>query len=161
MSELKGYLKNNFHLGGHIMKRYVGPHGLVPLEELYAQYGKKYGLAKDDSFIVWLQEVKLRDKERWIIVDNKEEELMALNKEMVKEKEAEEASAVLDKKPSEMPVMELADLSVRKAREAVPLISDARVLKYALKEASQLPNKDSLCNIFRKRINELASQGIT
>ena len=159
MKELKGFLKNKSHLGGHIMKRYVAPHGLIPLEELYAQYGTKYALAKDDSFITWLQEVKLRDKERWVIVDDDKDEFTAVNEEMRAEKE--EAEEKLDKRPADLQVMELTDLSVRKAREALPMISDARVLKYALKEASQLPNKDSLCVMIRKRISELSSQGIT
>jgi len=159
MNELKGFLKNTSHLGGHIMKRYVAPHGLVPLEELYAQYGLKYGLLKDDSFITWLREVKLQDKERWVIVDNAEEEFAEVNEELRVEKE--ESEEKLDKKPSDLQVMELADLSVRKAREALPMISDAKILKYALKEASQRPNKDSLCIMLRKRINELASIGIT
>ena len=160
MKEFKGFLKNKSHLGGHIMKRYVAPHGLIPLEELYEQYGKKYGLKKDDSFIVWLREVKLRDKDRWVIVDD-QEDFSAIAEQMKEEKKQEEAEVVFDKRPSDMAVSEIADLSVRKAREAVKSISDARVLKYALKEASQRPNKDSVCNILRKRITELASQGVT
>lgn len=159
MKELKGFLKNKSHLGGHIMKRYVAPHGLIPLEELYTQYGEKYGLPKDDSFVVWLQEVKLRDKDRWVIVDDDKDEFTAVNEEMRVEKE--EAEEKLDKRPADLQVMELADLSVRKAREALPMIADARILKYALKEASQRPNKDSLCIMLRKRISELASLGIT
>ena len=101
MKELTGFLKNKSHLGGHIMKRYVAPHGLIPLEELYEQYGKKYGLKKDSSFIVWLQEVKLRDKERWVIVDDKED-FEVIAEEMRAEKELEEEDVQFDKRPAEI-----------------------------------------------------------
>ena len=157
-NEFKGYLKNKYHLGGHIMKRYVAPNGQIPLEELYKQYGPKHGLPRDDSFLVWLREVKLKDTDRWVIVD--ESDIIETNKLLSKEKEILENESHLDKKPTDLQVSELTELSVRKAREALPQISDQRILKYALKEASQRPNKDSLCNLLRKRILELQSQGI-
>lgn len=157
-NEFKGYLKNKYHLGGHIMKRYVAPNGQVPLEELYKQYGPKHGLPRDESFIVWLREVKLKDSDRWVVVD--EDDLVETNKLLAEEKKLVEEDATLDKKPSDLQVSELAELSVRKARAALPQIADQRILKYALKEASQRPNKDSLCNLIRKRLSELQSQGI-
>ena len=153
--EFTGYLKNKHHLGGHIMKRYVAPQGQIPLEELYQQYGAKHGFSRDESFLTWLREVKLKDTERWVIVEDKED-----FSDLLKEKEELEAEGVLDKRPADMQISEIADLSVRKAREALPLISDQRIIKYALREASQRPNKDSLCNLLRKRLLELQANGV-
>ena len=82
-NEFKWYLKNKYHLGGHIMKRYVAPNGQVPLEELYKQYGPKHGLPRDESFIVWLREVKLKDSDRWVVVD--EDDLVETNKLLAEE----------------------------------------------------------------------------
>jgi hypothetical protein len=46
-------------------------------------------------------------------------------------------------------------LSVRKARDAMPRMTDVALLKYALEEARPRAGKDSLCRILEKRIQEL------
>lgn len=157
--ELKGYLKNKSHLGAHIMKRYVAPNGLIPLEELYIQYGKKYDLKKDASFITWLQDVKVRDKDRWVIIDEDIPAPVVDNSIAIAEEKEDLLFA--NKRPTDFQVMDLVELSVRKARELIPKIGDPKLLKYTLKEASQRANKESLCGILKKRINDLAAQGIS
>jgi len=61
--------------------------------------------------------------------------------------------------PKKMTVEDVAALSVRKAREVLPQISDIKLLKYSLQEANQLANKDSLCRLLRKRVSELEIAG--
>jgi hypothetical protein len=55
----------------------------------------------------------------------------------------------------ELTYEDVADFSVRKAREEVPKIKDIKLLKYALNVANQRPNKETLCRILRKRIEEM------
>ena len=157
MSEdvMKGYVKNKSHLGSHIMKRYVAPNGKIPVEELFEQYGKKYNLERGESFVQWLFDVKLRDKNKWGIVfdeDPKERQLA---------RDDDEGNNVVEKSPNKLEINEITELSVRKARDVVPNITDVKLLKYALKEASQRPQKQSLCNVLRKRITDLETLGIT
>lgn len=158
MSEdvMKGYVKNKSHLGSHIMKRYVAPNGKIPLEELYEQYGTKYNLERGEPFVQWLFDVKLRDKSRWGIVFDEESD----NKRTLA-RGNEEGNEIVEKHPNRLEVEEVTELSVRKARELIPNITDIKLLKYALREASQRPQKQSLCNIMRKRINDLESLGVT
>jgi hypothetical protein len=54
-----------------------------------------------------------------------------------------------------MNVDDVVGLSVRQARELLPKVTDLNLLKYALQEANQLANKDSLCKVIRKRITDL------
>lgn len=62
---------------------------------------------------------------------------------------------VLDKNIKDLNVEDVVLLSVRKAREVVPKITDKKLLRYALEEAGTRSQKDSLCLILRKRIREL------
>jgi hypothetical protein len=55
----------------------------------------------------------------------------------------------------ELTTDEIANLSVRKAREALPNIMDYQLLKYAFAEAKQLQDKDSLCRLLDRRIKDL------
>ena len=55
----------------------------------------------------------------------------------------------------ELTYEDVAGYSVRKAREEVPKIKDVKLLKYALNVANQRPNKETLCRILRKRIEEM------
>jgi hypothetical protein len=57
--------------------------------------------------------------------------------------------------PKKIEVGEIVELSVRKARDLMPKITDLNLLKYALQEANPRAGKDSLCNVLRKRIKEL------
>lgn len=167
--KMKGFVRNTTHLWAHAMKRAIGPGAKVSLQELYEQYGKKHDLKPGEEFTRWLQDVKLRDRDKWQIFDENGNPFGAVSAKTEKKesKDDEKTSNVVavDKSRGENvapPVvkdMEIADvvgLSVRKAREVVPDILDIKLLKYAEKEANQLSGKDSLCLILRKRIQELA-----
>ena len=160
---MKGFVKNSTPVWAHAMKRAIGPNQTVGLDELYNQYGKKHGLAEGEEFVSWLRSVKLRDTERWQIVFENDVE--------AKEQEAGEgkvenvdvepivtivkSETVTPLVPTNMEVKDVVLLSVRKAREVVPKITDLKLLKYAIQEANQLSNKDSLCRILRKRIRDI------
>ena len=163
----KGYVKNKTHLWAHTMKRSVGPGAKIPLMELYDQYGAKHDLEAGEEFILWLRDVKLRDREKWQIFleDNKPFEEIPEAKETKEEPKVQGSTVVkTDKSRGEnvappvvkdMEVGDVVGLTVRKAREVVPTIQDLKLLKYAVAEANQLSDKDSLCRILRKRIQEL------
>lgn len=173
---MKGYIKNKTNLWAHTMKRAVGPGAQIPLEELYEQYGKKYNLSEGDEFVRWLQDVKLRDRNKWQVYgeDNKPYTFGSTqNKEEIEEDkevkvvvEGDKTEAVNAKVksrgdnvaplvPKEMTIEDITGLSVRKARDIVPHIMDVQILKYSLQQANQLTGKDSLCRVLRKRIQEL------
>lgn len=169
---MKGYVKNMTHLWCHAMKRAVGPGQTIPLNELYEQYGKKHNIKKGKEFVSWLQEVKLRDQNKWkifITEEVKPPEEVSVGNDVKDEKEKEQAQGSnvvkTDKSRGEnVTTLVLKDLSVddvvlfsvRKAREIVPKIQDIQLLKYAEKIANQRPGKDSLRRILMKRIQELA-----
>ena len=153
------------------MKRSVGPGATIPLDELYEQYGKRHNIKKGEEFIKWLEEVKLRDKNKWRIFteDNKPYGGEAPTKKEIKEmkEEGQQGSTVvkIDKSrgdnvappvPKEMSVDDVVELSVRNAREVIPNIRDIQLLKYAEKQANQRAGKDSLRRILLKRIQELS-----
>jgi hypothetical protein len=151
---MKGYVKNKSPIWAHVMKRVIGPGATVPLSELYAQYGKKHEIPEGEPFVEWLKEVKLRDKDRWQIVildDNAIEEMPEPPEPTI----VPESDDNLPQDKSKYSIEDVVGLSVRKAREVVPKISDVKLLNYALQEAFPKPGKDSLCNILRKRIREL------
>ncbi len=163
---MKGFVRNTTHLWAHAMKRAIGPGAKVSLQELYEQYGKKHDLKPGEEFIRWLQDVKLRDRDRWQIFDENGNPFGAVLTKVESKDDQKTANVVATDKsrgenvaPPVVKNMEIADvvgLSVRKAREVVPDILDIQLLKYAEKEANQLSGKDSLCLILRKRIQELA-----
>ena len=153
------------------MKRSVGPGATIQLDELYEQYGKRHNLKKGKEFIQWLQDVKLRDKNKWQIFtsDDKpyEESLSGVKaKEQPKEVEVSGSTVVRTDKSrgenvappvvSDMTVDDVVGLSVRQAREVVPTIQDIQLLKYAEGIANQRSGKDSLRRILLKRIQELS-----
>ena len=158
---MEGYVINATSIWSHTMKRSVGPGAKIPLDELYEQYGVKHGLAEGEEFIEWLRTVKLQDPNKWKIVTEAAQPTDQPKKEKPAEKKEELPStthAEEVKAPPNVKDMEISDvigLSVRKARDVVPLIMDSKLLQYAEKEASQLTGKDSLCRILRKRIKEL------
>jgi len=61
----------------------------------------------------------------------------------------------IDKMPNKLDVGDIVLLSVRKARDVVPHITDKKLLQYALGEAGTRPGKDSLCKVLRTRISQL------
>ncbi len=148
---MEGYIKSLSSGWKHIFKRAVRPGGKIPLIELYDVYGKKYNLSADDEFINWLKEVKLKGSEdAWEVILLNEESPVDLKEEVNVKLEKEEG--VVKK---ELTVESIVELPVRKAREILPEVMDKALLKYALQEARPRANKDSLCRILEKRINEL------
>jgi len=148
------------------MKRSVGPGAKIPLDDLYEQYGVKHGIDEGKPFIDWLRYVKLKDINVWEIkYGEKEDTVVPGPKESDKSKLKSKTGSdrELDNTPSsfvtdaeKLSVDDVTNMSVRTAREKLPRISDAKLLKYALHQSSQLANKDTLCRMLRKRIQELS-----
>ena len=151
---MKGYVRNRTHNWIHATKRSVGPGVKISLSKLYDQYGKKYEIPEGESFVDWLRNVKFRDRERWEIVlvdESVSAEVGAVEVE-VEEPEVTYVAPIVEKK---MEISDVVGLSVRKARDLMPKITDLNLLKYALQEANPRAGKDSLCIVLRKRIKEL------
>lgn len=157
---MNGYVKNKLFVWTHAMKRAIGPGAKIPLDELYADYGKKHDLAEGEEFVNWLRTVKLRNEDLWEVVFHGE------GTEPVKEEpKEEEPKEEIDRTPNEgremnslikdLTVRDVVQLSVRKGRDILPKIMDLNLLKYALQEANQLAGKDTMCRMLRKRIGEL------
>jgi hypothetical protein len=152
------------------MKRTVGPGAKIPLNEIYEQYGKRHNLKKGKEFIKWLEEVKLRDRNKWQIFtesdkpyaevslgqDSKEKEQEAVQGSNVVKTDKSRGENVAPVVVAEMSIDDVVGLSVRAAREAIPKIMDIQLLKYAEKTANQRTGKDSLCRLLMKRIQELS-----
>lgn len=168
MNLKKAYVRNMTHLWAHVMKRSVGPGKKVYLDKLYEQYGAKHNLEPTEEFIVWLRDVKLRDQNKWQIFLDESTPFggVSINQEVREEPKASGSITVkVDKSRGEnvappvvkdMEVADIVSLTVRAAREIVPIIQDIKLLKYAVQEANQLPDKDSLVRMLRKRIQELS-----
>lgn len=153
---MNGYVVNISTMHMHVMKRSVRPGQKIPLADLYKQYGKKHDIAEGEDFIGWLKAVKLKDTTKWGVV--LADEVSEVKKDKVAEIEDVPKSVSDHVAPPVTVKMEVRDvvmLSVRKAREVLPTITDLKLLKYAFQEANQLAGKDSLCNIMRKRIKDL------
>ena len=157
---MEGYVKNISPLWKHAMKRSIEPGREVPLDELYEQYGVKHGIEEGKPFADWLRQVKLKDTSIWEIrykgdmtapAPVKEEAPKKVEQQKPTTKKSQQSPFV----KSEAEVQEIVDLSVRQARESLPKMTNQKLLKYALHEASQLSNKDTLCRMLRKRITEL------
>lgn len=178
---MNGYIQNITPVYAHAMKRAVGPGVKVSLDELYEQYGRKHNLTEGTEFVEWLRNVKLRDIDRWKIILEEEEIAVTKRSKEVAAEVAEkrkidaEAEVSYEDSPSpgsaegrnkdmqpvstintkEMTVEDVVELSVRRAREIVPQMTDRNLLKYALQEAGPRAGKDTLCRILRKRVLEL------
>ncbi len=148
---MKGHVINKSTMWLHAMKRAVAPGGKVPLDELYDQYGAKHDLAKGKEFISWLKTVKLRDTDKWQVISGKDVVESKPEDTTLKEVEVD----ITKVNPKKLTIEEVVSLSVRKAREIIPKVSDVKLLRYSLSEANPRPGKDSLCRILRKRITEL------
>ena len=163
--KIEGYVRNMTHLWAHVMKRAVGPGENILLQDIHDQYGKKHNLKSKKEFIKWLQEVKLRDRDKWkifaddgqllddISVDTKSVEELKKTDVMPDKSRGDNVAPIVVK---DIEISDIISLSVRKAREIIPTIFDMQLLKYAEKEAKQLTGKDSLCIILRKRVQELS-----
>ena len=161
---MKGYIRNKTNAWTHAMKRAIGPGAKVSLDELYEQYGTKHKLEKGEDFANWLRTVKLKDAEKWeVVLEVEVEESATTSKSKKKVNKKEVVEKVLPaveppvKGPTikEMGVEDVVLLSVRKAREVIPKMTDMKLLKYALEEAGPRAGKDNLCRMLRKRIQEL------
>lgn len=150
---MNGYVKNKGVTWRHAMKRSVGPGHQIPLDELFEQYGPKHDLKEGEPFVEWLRNVKLRDTTTWEIVYKDSVEKDEKAEKTIKDKQASEMVVPHVKK--EMEVAEVVKMSVRTARVELKKITDIKLLKYALGEANQLANKDTLVRMLRKRIQEL------
>lgn len=143
-----GCVKNISNGWAHAFKRAVAPGEEIPLDDLYAAYGNKHGLAEGDEFIRWIKDVKLNNTHRWKVILKEEEPV-----EVVVDEKAKDLVKPLVAK--ELDIMDIVELSVRQARELLPKITNAKLLKYAMREANGRPGKDSLCRALKKRIGEL------
>lgn len=150
---MNGYVKNKTLTWRHAMKRSVGPGHRIPLDELFEQYGEKHDLQEGEPFVEWLRDIKLKDRGVWevVFVDGVEKDEQV--EEDVKIRQRNDLIVPLVKK--EIEVADVVGMSVRKARDGLKKITDVKLLKYAFKEANQLANKDTLCIMLRRRINEL------
>ncbi len=151
---MEGYVINTSAMWMHAMKRSIGPGAKIPLSELFEQYGAKHGLVEGEEFTLWLRNVKLKDPNKWKIVIEDDKELLAVS-ETSKQQEPEPETYVSPVVKVEKTVADIVGLSVRQAREQLPRVTDLKLLKYAMQEASQLAGKDSLCRVIRKRIRDL------
>lgn len=152
---MNGYVKNISNIWTHAMKRSIGPGKEVPLDELYDEYGKKHDLSEGEEFVNWLRTVKLKDTSRWKIVLKDESDSTGSAEEAKQPEEVDDNRPMSASERRNLQIEEVVGLSVRKAREVVPNITDLKLLKYALQEANQRAGKDSLCRILRKRVKEL------
>jgi hypothetical protein len=148
-NKMEGYIRSLTTTWRHAFKQKVRPGGKVTLDSLYKTYGKKYSI-KESDFIGWLKTVKLSSTiNTWEIVeldeDTPEDLVVAVNKE-------DDVDIALSK----LSVEDVVKLPVRKAREVIPNITDVKLLKYALQEAKPRANKESLCRILDKRIQEVS-----
>lgn len=154
---MNGYLINKGAMWLHAMKRAIGPGAKVPLTELYDQYGPKHELEKGQEFIEWLKNVKLKGNDNWHIELSEEFEAKEIQEETPAEIE-ERRIDITKVNPKNMEIAEVVNLSVRQAREVIPLVTDLKLLKYSMSEATPRPGKESLCRVLRKRIRELETQ---
>lgn len=154
---MKGYIENKTATWRHALKRSIGPGHRVDLDELYEQYGKKHDLEEGKPFVEWLRNVKLPDRAIWDIKyeDEVNKAPKAKPKKEEPEKEEKKYDAVVPYVKKDMEVKDVVGMSVRQAREDLKKITDIKLLKYALGEARQLANKDTLCIMLRRRIQEL------
>jgi hypothetical protein len=151
---MKGYIRNRTHNWIHATKRAIGPGAKISLSTLYDQYGKKYGISEGEPFVDWLRTIKFKDREKWEItlID---EAVNASEKVEPEEEEVIDTAYVAPMVAKKMEVGDVVEMSVRKARDILPKITDLTLLKYALQEANPRAGKDSLCIVIRKRIKEL------
>jgi len=165
---MDGYVRNTNNGWIHIFKQDLGPNGTLSLDKLYETYGKKNGLSEGDEFIDWLKNVKLKNREGCkleydpLTVEKSPKEEGASESKPGNtggEDGAGNVSEVVpssEKKVIEDEVTAITSMSVIKAKEKLPKISNLPLLKDAFRQAKQMPNKDTLCLMIDKRIRELS-----
>ena len=158
---MEGYIVNKSNTWAHVMKRSVQPGKKISLNELYLQYGKKYHLKEGIEFVNWVRDVKLRKDDRWGIIFEEEvvnaEEVIITSPVESKPLQGNFDIPIVKpaKSKKDITIEEVVGWSVRKAREKLDIVKDVKTLSYALKEASQRPQKEVLCRMLKKRIQEL------
>ena len=172
---MEGYVRNKSPIWRHAMKRSVGPGEKIPLTDLYEQYGIKHNIEEGEPFIDWLRYVKLKDVNVWEIkcANSSEQVPEPVEKVAVVEKTPKKAPKKQETKNESRHILkkespsndfvkdttgsieEIVNLSVRDARERLSRLTDLKTLKYALHAASTLANKDTLCRMLKKRVQEL------
>ena len=146
---MDGYIKNKTSMWTHALKRNIGPGQKVSLDELYEQYGKKHDIEEGPLFVKWLRSIKLSDEKIWEIVYNEK------GTKAQKADDSLETPAPTPLVKKDIEIEDVINWSVRDAREKLPKFIDLKTLKYALLQANQLANKDTLCRMLRKRISVL------
>ena len=152
---MKGYVKNKTPVWRHAFKRSVGPGQQIPLDDLFEQYGVKHDLKPDKSFVNWLTQVKLKDSNLWEIHyedENSPEPIEVVEPVDKPISRVNMTSPILRK---DLKVSDIVNMPVRQARADLKKITDLDLLKYALNEARQLSNRDTLCIMLRRRCQEL------
>jgi len=165
---MNGYVKNRTGRPLYALKRHILPGKEVPLAELYKEYGEKHGIERGQPFANWLRQVKLPNEQIWEIQyeDSPKEEnkvtVTAKITQVVDGDERKEGLSNEEKAKSARPqvkneweVGDIVALTVSKAREEIPKIRDKKLLSWALNVARQTPNKETVCRILEKRIDEL------
>jgi len=165
---MNGYVKNRTSRPLYALKRHILPGKEIPLAELYKEYGEKHGIERGQPFANWLRQVKLPNEQIWEIQydDSPKEEnkviVTAKITQVVDGDERKEGLSNEEKAKSARPqvkneweVEDIVALTVSKAREEIPKIRDKKLLSWALNVARQTPNKETVCRILEKRIDEL------
>lgn len=170
---MEGYVRNTSNTWRHAFKRSIGPGQKIELDVLYEAYGEKHDIEPGQPFAVWLREVKIKDAGTWEISYTPE-----ATTESAPEKVAEEVTEEVEKEAEvvvpeqekvdnvapfvmnpENEIMDIVNLSVRKAREIVPNLSDSALVKNAHAVCRTQSNKDTLTNMLKKRMDELKRAG--
>lgn len=152
---MNGYVKNKSNTWRHAMKRSIGPGHKIALDELFAQYGEKHDLKPGKEFVEWLKSIKLKDRSTWEIVYNNNKEKEVDLTPDIEDKDESKGDQVRPFVKKDITPNEIANMTVREARESLKKITDIKLLKYAYEQARQLAHKDSLCRMLRKRIQEV------
>lgn len=154
---MKGFVKNISGEWAYALKRMVKPGGMIPIVELYEQYGTRNNITSVDDFVTWLMETKLPDREKWKIIFGSDDDNSTKN---IKDIENKSKSDIAKEFVTPLvlkgySVADIVGLSVRKAREVIPSIVDKNLLKYSLHELSHMPNKENVRKLVTKRLAEL------
>jgi hypothetical protein len=170
---MKGYVRNISVRPVYALKRHILPGKSVELNVLYKEYGEKHGIEEGQPFVDWLRKIKLPNEEIWdiqMVEDLEEENKVTVTAKITQivdgaddqKEQKKEGLSNQDKVNSggvqmkkEWEVEEVVDLTVKQAREEIPKIKDRKILSYALTVARQRPNKETICRILEKRLNEV------
>lgn len=165
---MNGYVKNITSRPLYALKRHILPGKEVPLSELYKEYGEKHDIERGQPFADWLRQVKLPNDKVWEIryddapIEENKVTVTAKITQVVDGDEKKEGLSNEEKARSARPIVkneweveDIVALTVSKAREEIPKIRNKKLLSWALNVARQTPNKETICRILEKRIDEL------